>query len=183
MASQDTLAVAVGPGALSMTADGVQAGGMTLKLTSPSAQTPSNIQLSDINLSGQLNATSLGPSNFYLGPAKTGSPQTGGGPSFGLLATDMFFKVSDPPGAQQGPSVVEVANAVLSGQMQITTGGGNDSIVVAGGSVAGTSQFDGGAGQRNKLSIDGNQFGNAPVIVHFATVTQKNNLHQRRQAR
>jgi hypothetical protein len=169
--SQDTLAVSLAPGALSMTADGVQAGGMNLKLTSPSAQTPSNIQLSDINLSGQLKVTSLGPSSFYLGPAKTGSPQTGGGPSFGLLATDMFFTATNLPGPQPGPSQIKLSDAMITGQLQII-GGGNDTIAVAGTSVGGTAQFDGGGGLRNKLNIAGNQFASPPVIVHFATATQ-----------
>jgi hypothetical protein len=171
VASQDTLAVNVAPGVLSMTADGVQAGGMTLNLTSPSAQTPSNVQLSDINLSGQLNVTSLGPSNFYLGPAKTGSSQTGGGPSFGLLATDMFFTASTLPGPQPGPSKVVLQDVLVTGQLQVA-GGGNDTIIVAGSTIDGTARFDGGSGSRNKLNIAGNQFAVAPVTVHFATTTQ-----------
>ncbi len=160
-----------GRGAATLSIEETKAVDMFLKLESVRGQdAPSSIAIADLDLDGRLDVASLGALNF--------SAQA-------LHAIDMFLKISDVKsraGAPPSGSHVALVDAVLSGQLQISTGAGDDTVLVSGTSVKGPARFNGGgggggggggSGGQDSLTLINDQFAVEPIIVGFESVTKK----------
>lgn len=151
-------------GALDVSVQQTRAVDMFLKLERTSGpKAVSSIDLSDVDLDGQLDVASLAPLDFSASR---------------LRAVDMFLKITEPKSKisdakMQGTgSSVSLVDIVLSGQLQISTGNGNDTVLVSGASVEGPVSLDGGGGQ-DSLTLADNQFAVEPVITGFESVNKQ----------
>jgi hypothetical protein len=141
---------------------------MHLKFESLATQTtPSSVTLRDWSLDGVLDIVSRGALNLSVGGATT-NPDGSVSPGGGLRAVDMFLKIGDVKRAPES-SKMSLTDLVLSGDLQVVMGGGDDSLSVSTSTVAGIAIFDGGKGNDN-LVISGSAFGFEPVQISCAPV-------------
>jgi hypothetical protein len=131
--------------------------GIFLKVEFPRRQDArSTVSLSDVDLDGELDVMSLAPLDFSASA---------------LRAVDMFLKITDIK-MQQAGSTVSLVDVVLSGGLQISTGNGNDTVIISGSSVEGPVKLDGGRGQDSLTLVD-DQIAVEPIVVGFESSGQK----------
>lgn len=144
-------------GALDFSVQKTSAHDIFLKVEFPRSQDArSTVSLGDVDLDGELDVMSLAPLDFSASA---------------LRAVDMFLKITDIK-MQQAGSTVSLVDVVLSGGLQISTGNGNDSVMISGSSVEGPVKLNGGRGQDSLTLVD-DQFAVEPIIVGFESSGQK----------
>ncbi|NUQ66425.1 MAG: hypothetical protein HUU20_28520 [Pirellulales bacterium] len=144
---------------------------MFLKFESLATQTsPSTLALHDWSLDGVLNVACRGALDFSIGADIT-APDGTVGTVGGLRAADMFLKITDVKRAPES-SFASLTDVVLSGDLRVAMGGGDDTVSVSACRVLGTTLLDGGAGS-DTLVLAGNSFDAEPFQLRFEKIEMK----------
>jgi hypothetical protein len=133
-------------------------------------QSPSSVILDDLDLDGTLDVLSQGSLDFTMNGSSTNADGTVRSPG-GLRATDLFMKISDLQGSP-ARSRGSLTDLVLSGQLNVVTGGGDDILSISDSHVNGPAMLDGGNGN-DTLRLSRNSFAVAPVEISWETIELK----------
>ena len=127
----------------------------------------SSFALTNVACDGSVTVTCAGGVDFSAGGG--GLAGTPSGNYF--RAVDMYLKFTD---AVTGPASANVAltDLVLSGQLQVAGGGGNDTLSVVNASVQGPVRFAGGGGN-DTLLLQGNRFASPVLAISWETTELK----------